>query len=144
MLINFVTFFVDELFWMMTWGWYQLTLGIVISWFMFMLVGRMKILPALILTLGSYSFAVFMYCLFTGYLLINFFQWKFIGGLMPNVYNALDASLILAGIFSLLQLLFYAIINYIRPFLIKYFFILSLISNTIAAFCASLFIKITF
>ncbi len=139
-----VTFFVDELLWMMTWGWYQIALGIVFTWFMFILMGRMRLMSALILTLGSYAFAVVTYFGFVSCLLINFFQWKFIGGSTPDVYNSLDASLLLGGILSVMQALFYCIINYWRPFFITHFFILSLISNLLAALCASFFIKLTF
>lgn len=139
-----VTFFVDELLWMITWGWYQIALGIIISWFMFILMGRMRLLPALFLTIGSYAFAIVTYFVFVSCLLINFFQWKFISGGMPNVYNGIDASLLLGGIFSLLQGLFYCIINNFRSFFIAHFFILSLISNLLAALCAALFLKISF
>ena len=144
MLMHSVTFFVDELLWMMTWGWYQLALGIVFSWFMFILMGRMRMLNALILIVSSYAFAVFVYFIVVSALLINFFQWKFIGGGTPNVYSSLDASLILGGILSVLQYIFYLIINHWRPFYVVHFFVLSLISNLGAAFCASLFLKLTF
>jgi len=144
MLIRSVTFFVDELLWMMTWGWYQLTLGLIFTWFMFILMGRMRLMPALFLTVGSYAFAIVTYFVFVSCLLIHFFQWKFIGGGTPNVYNPLDASLILGGILSLLQCLFYCIINYWRPFFVTHFFILSLVSNLLAAFCATFFIKLSF
>lgn len=136
-----VTFFVDELLWMIAWGWYQLAFGVVISWFMFMLMGRMRFFPALFLTIGSYAFAIVVYFVFVSCLLINFFQWKFIGGGVPNVYSPLEASLILGGILALLQLLFYTIINYWRSFFIFHFFMLSLVSNLVAAYCASFFIK---
>jgi hypothetical protein len=144
MLMRCVTFFVDELLWMMTWGWYQLALALVFSWFMFILMGRMRLLNALFLTVGSYAFAIVTYFGFVSCLLINFFQWKFIGGGVPNVYNPLDASLILGGILSVLQGLFYFIINYWRPFFFTHFFVLSLASNLLAALCASFFIRINF
>lgn len=144
MLMRCVTFYVDELLWMMTWGWYQLTLGLVFTWFIFILMGRMRLMPALFLTIGSYAFAIVTYFGFVACLLINFFQWKFIGGGVPNVYSPLDASLILGGILSVLQCLFYSIINYWRPFFVVHFFILSLVSNLLAAFCASFFIRLTF
>lgn len=144
MLMRCVTFFVDELLWMLTWGWYQLTLGLVFTWFMFILMGRMRIIHALFLTAGSYAFAIVTYFGFVACLLINFFQWKFIGGGMPNVSNPLDASLFLGGILSVLQGLFYCIINYWRPFFVAHFFILSLMSNLLAALCASFFLKLSF
>ncbi len=139
-----VSFFVDELLWMMTWGWYQLALGLVFTWFMFILLGRMRLMPALILTIGSYAFAIATYFGVVSCLLINFFQWKFIGGGAPDVYNALDASLLLGGILAVMQCIFYCIINYWRPFFVIHFFILSLMSNLLAALCASYFLKLTF
>ena len=144
MIMRVVTFFVDELLWMMTWGSYQLALGLIFSWFFFMLMGRLRMLPALFLTVGSYAFAIVVYFAFVSILLINFFEWKFVGGGTPSVYHALDASLILGGILSVLQCLFYLIINIWRPFPVVHFFILSLISNLLAAGAASFFIKITF
>lgn len=143
MIMRVVTFFVDELLWMMTWGSYQLMLGLIFTWFMFILMGRMRMMPALVLTVGSYAFAIVSYVAFVSVLLINFFQWKFVGGGAPNVYSPLDASLLLGGILSVLQLFFYLIINYWRPFFVTHFFILSLISNLAAAFCGSFFIKLT-
>lgn len=103
MVMRVVTFFVDELLWMMTWGSYQLTLGLIFTWFFFTLMGRLRMLPALFLTIGSYAFAIVVYFVFVSILLINFFEWKFVGGGTPSVYNALDASLILGGILSVLQ-----------------------------------------
>ena len=144
MIMRVVTFFVDELLWMMTWGSYQLTLGLIFSWFFFMLMGRLRMLPALFLVVGSYAFSIVVYFAFVSILLINFFEWKFIGGSTPNVYNALDASLILGGILSVLQCLFYLIISIWRTFPVVHFFILSLVSNLLAAGAASFFIKITF
>ena len=144
MLMHGVTFFVDELLWLMTWGWYQLALGVVFTWFMFVLMGRMKLLSALLLTIGSYAFAIFVYFIFVTCILINFFQWKFLAGGQPNVYGAFNASLILACILSVFQCLFYYLINYRRRFYVIYFFILSLISNILAAVCSSFFIKLSF
>jgi hypothetical protein len=139
-----VTFFVDELLWLMTWGWYQLALGVVFTWFMFVLMGRMKLLSALLLTIGSYAFAIFIYFIFVTCILINFFQWKFLAGGQPDVYSAFNASLILACILSVFQCLSYCLIKYNRPFDVIYFFALSLISNILAALCSSFFIKLTF
>lgn len=143
MLMKTVTFFVDELLWMVTWGWYQLSLGILFTWVLFVLMGRLQLLPALLLTVGSYAFAVISYFGIVSYLFINFFQWKFVGGGVPNVSSPLDASLALGGILSVMQYFFYLIINYWRPFFVTHFFILSLISNLAAAFCASFIIKLT-
>jgi len=141
MLMQCVDFFIDELIWMVAWGWYQLIFGIIISWLMFIFLGRMRFLPALFFVLSSYMFAVVIYFGFVSCILINFFEWKFVPGQLPNVYSPLDASLILGSILSVLQLFFYVIVNYWRPLLIINFFMLSLISNLLAAYCSSFFIK---
>ena len=144
MIMQCVTFFVDELLWMMTWGSYQLGFSIVFNWFLCILMGRMRLLQALILTVGSYAFAVIIYFGLVSSLFIYYFQWKFIGGGAPNVSSVLDASLYLGGILSVMQCLFYLIINFWRPFFVAYFVMLSLVANLTAALCASFFIRITF
>ncbi|HMK32375.1 MAG TPA: hypothetical protein VK431_01995, partial [Nitrosopumilaceae archaeon] len=72
MMMRCVTFLVDELLWMMTWGWYQIALGIVFSWFIFILMGRMRLLQALLLVISSYAFAIGTFFVFVSSLMINF------------------------------------------------------------------------
>jgi len=100
--------------------------------------------PALVLALGAYAFSIFVYFSCVAGLFINYFQLKFVAGGMPHVYSPLHASLLLGIIYSALQLCFYCIINYWRKFSVLYFFVLSLVCNTLAALLASCFIKITF
>lgn len=144
MVIRCVSFLIDELLWMVAWGSYQLSFGLIFTWFLFILMGRMRLLPAFILTVGSYAFAIVVYFGLVTSLFVYCFQWKFIGGGVPNVANVLDASLYLGGILSVLQSLFYLIINYWRPFFVAHFCVLSLVANLVAALCASFFIRITF
>ena len=144
MVAQCVTFFVDELLWMVSWGSYQLSFGLVFTWLLFILMGRLPLFQATVLTMGSYAFAIVTYFAIVSCLFVNYFQWKFIGGGVPNVASPLDASLYLGGILSVLQCLFYLIINYWRPFFVLHFFMLSLMSNIAAAFCASFFIRLTF
>lgn len=142
MIMRTVSFLVDELLWMLTWGWYQLSLGLIFSWLLFVCFGRMRAIPAAVLVIGSYAFAIFVYFAFVAGLFVHFFQWKFIAGETPKVFSPLDAALILGGIYSTLQFVFYSIISYWRPLPVARFFVLSLISNLAAAFFASFFIKI--
>lgn len=144
MMMRCVTFFVDELLWMVAWGSYQLSFGLFFTWLVFTLMGRLRLLQAAILTIGSYAFAIVTYFAFVSCLFVNFFQWKFIGGGLPNVSSAVDASLYLAGILSVLQCLFFYIIHCWRSFFVMYFFMLALVSNIAAAVCASFLIRLTF
>ncbi len=143
MMMQCASFFIDELLWMVAWGSYQLSFGLIFTWLLFILMGRMRALQALCLTVGSYAFAIVAFFGVVSCLFINYFQWKFIGGDRPNVFNPLDASLLLGGILSVFQGVFYLIINYWRPFFVTHFFILSLISNVGAAILGSYFIRLT-
>lgn len=59
------SFIVDEWQWGLTWGWYQLTLGVFCSISIFMSMRRAKSLPALILVIISYwsAFVVYLVCM---------------------------------------------------------------------------------
>jgi hypothetical protein len=144
MMIHCVNFCVDELLWMLAWGWYQLAVGIVLTWLAYMFLGKIRMLPAFILALGAYGFSIFVYFACVAGLFVHYFQLSFVAGKMPHVYSPLYASLLLGVIYSALQLFFYCIINYWRTFSVMYFFVLSLVCNTVAALIASSFIKITF
>ncbi|HSC25568.1 MAG TPA: hypothetical protein VLB80_05140 [Candidatus Babeliales bacterium] len=144
MIIRCSNFFVDEFLWMLTWGWYQLTLGLIFTWFIFILMGRMRLLSAFVLTISSYAFAITAYFGLVFCFIINFFQWEFVSGGIPNVYSPFYASLIFAVILSVMQYFFYCIIGYWKIFFASQFFILSLVSNILAALCSSYFIKLTF
>lgn len=144
MVIQCANFCVDELLWMLAWGWYQLALGILFTWLAYMFFGKIRMLSAFVLALGAYGFSVFFYFSFVAGLFIHYFQLNFVAGGMPHVYSPLYASLLLGIIYSFLQLFFYCIINYWRKLSVMYFFVLSLICNTLAALLASSFIKITF
>ena len=143
MMMKIADFCVNELLWLVAWGSYQLSFGLIFTWLLFILMGRLRALQALCLTVGSYAFAIVTFFGIVSCLFINYFQWKYIGGTRPNVLNPLDTSLFLGGILSLLQAVFYLSINYWRPFFVLHFFILSLISNIAAAVCASYFIRLT-
>ena len=144
MVTQCVNFCVDELLWMLTWGWYQLAFGVFFIWLIFMFIGRLKMIPALALALGSYAFSIVVYFSCVGGLFVHYFQLQFVPGEIPQVYGALHASLLLGLIYSFLQFFFYCIIRYWHRLPVISFFIASLIGNTFAALLASLFIKITF
>jgi hypothetical protein len=144
MMVGCVNFCIDELLWMLSWGWYQLALGICFMWFLYIFIGRMKIIPALILTLGAYAFAIVVYFSFVAGLFVNYLQWRFVAGGVPHVFGPLYASLFLGLIYSVLQLLFYCIISYWRNVFVARLFVFSLLSNIAAALVASCFIKVIF
>lgn len=144
MMTECISFCVDELLWMLAWGWYQLAFGVLLSWLAYIFLGHIKMMPAMILALSSYAFAMFVYFAFVSGLFVHHFQWKFMAGNAPRIYSPLYASLILSMIYSVLQLFFYCIINYWRKMSLFFFFVISLVCNVLAALLASSFIKITF
>ena len=144
MKIDCVTFCVDELLWMLSWGWYQLAFGIFFLWFLCTFIMRMKMISALALTLGSYAFAMFCYIAFVAGVFIHYLQWKFVAGQAPHVFSPLYASLFLGLIYSVLQLIFYYALCYWRNIMVLRLFVLSLLSNSMAALVASCFIKVVF
>ena len=144
MIVNCLNFCIDELLWMLAWGWYQLAFGILFTWLAYVFFGKIKMLPAFILVLGAYGFSIVIYFSCVAGLFVNYFQMSFVAGGMPHVYGPLQASLMLGMIYSILQLFFYCIINYWRKLSVVYFFLLSLVCNTLAALLAASFIKITF
>src|SRR5579871_2177972 len=141
MIIDCVGFCVDELLWMLSWGWYQLFFGICFFWSFCTFVMRMKMGPALVLTLGSYAFAMFVYFACVAGLFITYFQWQFIAGNVPNVYTPLSAALFLGVIYSTLQLLFFWLITHWCQRSVMQLFIYSVVSNGLGALLASYFIK---
>ncbi len=137
-------FFVDELLWMLSWGWYQLIFGIIFMWSLHMMIRRMKTVSALVLTISSYAFSMFVYVMCVAGIFINYFQWEFIAERTPQVYNPLYASFFLGLIYSFLQLLFYFLLSFWRNTPVVRLFIISLLSNIAAALIASCFIKVVF
>ncbi|HTM06112.1 MAG TPA: hypothetical protein VL201_02635 [Patescibacteria group bacterium] len=97
---NFVA---DEWRWGLTWGWYQLALGLLCSTSIFMSMRRSKSLPALILVIVSYwsAFIVYLVCMF----LLSIYM---IGYAQVPVHTISSSAVILCcGIFfSLLQAFF--------------------------------------
>ena len=144
MMMRLATFFVDELLWMMTWGSYQIAFGLIFTWFLFILMGRMRLLRAFILTIGSYACALMTYFALVSCFFIYCFQWEFIAGRAPDVFNVLYASVYLGIILSVMQLPFFLIMSYWRRLSVPYFFIISLLSNLAAALCASMILRIKF
>jgi len=61
MLINCIGFCINELLWMLSWGWYQLAFGLVSLWFLYVFVGRIRMIPAMVLACGAYGFSIFVY-----------------------------------------------------------------------------------
>lgn len=93
----------------MTWGWYQITLGLLLTWFLFMYQCRMKSLPALILTVTSYWAAFVVYTLFVVLILGRFISTDQIP--VRLIANHYVVSTGLALIFSSIQSVFFLMLN---------------------------------
>ena len=61
---NWYFFAINQWSWSLTWGWYQLALGLICSVTIFMVMRKLKSLPALILLITSYwsAFIVYFAC----------------------------------------------------------------------------------
>jgi hypothetical protein len=97
------SFVVDEWRWGLTWGWYQLALGVLCSTSIFMSMRRTKSLPALILVIVSYwsAFVVYLVCM----LLSSIYM---IGYAQVSVHTISSSAVIICcGVFfTLLQAFF--------------------------------------
>jgi len=144
MLTRTISILIDELLWILTWGWWQLVMSIILSWKLFVFIGRMKTVRALLLITASYSFALITYFLVVAGLFITYFKWRFIPGNAPSVLNPATASCMLGIIYSLLQTIFFCIIKKGWGHIsISRLGLLSFVSNMTVAFISSLFVGFT-
>jgi hypothetical protein len=135
---------IDQLLWILSWGWYQLLFGTLFSFISYLFLGRLKIVHAFLLSLAAYGFSLGIYLLVVAGVMITYCKVNYISEPEMCVYSPLCASLLLGLIYSFLQLLLFALINHWRKFRVVYFFGLSLLCNILAAFAASSCIKINF
>lgn len=142
MMTRIVGILIDELLWILTWGWWQLCASISFTWMVFVFAGRIKSIRALLLTIASYSFALITYCLIVASLFISYFKWKFIPGNATSVLNPSTAACLLGIIYTFLQMIFFYIIKKgWKHILVPRLTLLSFVSNMTAAFFSSLFVS---
>lgn len=135
---SIVSFLRDEWLWSMTWGWYQISLGLLFTWILLMYHSRMKSLPALILTVTSYWSAFVIYTLF---IIVGLSQLIKTEHMPVQVVNNLTISLGLAFIFTLIQAFFFKIINrWYRLKLTRVIWV-TLLGNIFAALTATYFMR---
>lgn len=141
MITRIIDFLINELLWSLTWGKFQVSLSFILSWMLFVFIGKLRTLPAIVVTITSYLFAILTYTAFVAMLFVNFFKWRYIEG-GSYVASPVHASLSLGIIYSVLQGLFYLIISKRYRFSALLFFFLSLVSNIVSALIASYFIQL--
>jgi hypothetical protein len=134
------TFFLDGWLWSMTWGWYQLSLGLLFTWLLLIYISRIKSLPALILTITSYWSAFAVYTLFVALISTYIVQ----GDYVPE--KAIGSTMIavtLAIVFTLLQGVFFQLIN--QWYHLNFWQVLSItfIGNSMAALFVTYFMQFT-
>ena len=139
-----VSFFVNELLWILSWGWHQLIFGIIFTFFLLMFVSGMRFLRTLFLVVSSYTFAIGIYLFFVAWFCVDSTENNLLFSQISSVYTPLQASIALAFIYSILQGLFYFLVNY-TLFKMRFirFFIMTFLGNILAAFFSSFFIKLT-
>ncbi len=138
----FGDFLLDTWLWNMTWGWNQLSLAFVFMWILVVFIGRLKSVPALILTISSYCFAFVSFSIVVIGVVIYFFQWEYVAKTTDfTPINVLHASISLAVVYTILQSIFYFAINRWYNIAHPWVFIVIITSNAIAAALAIFFIQ---
>src|SRR5438105_10038254 len=133
---SFTPFLIDAWSWGMTWGWYQLALGLLCSTTIFMGMLRRNSLPALMMTLVSYWSA------FTVYLLFFFFSYTYvihINQFSIHIVYGTVLSIIVALLFSLTQAFFLHLIHQWYRIRLQCVLWVTLVGNIFAAALSSLF-----
>jgi hypothetical protein len=101
-------FLIDAWSWGMTWGWYQLALGLLCSTTIFMGMLRRNSLPALMMTLVSYWSAFTVYLIFFGF---SYTYIIYINHSSIQIVYGILLSLCVALLFSLTQAFFLHLIH---------------------------------
>jgi hypothetical protein len=102
------SFITQEWQWSITWGWYQLALGLLCSTTIFMSMRKTKSLPAIILVITSYwsAFIVYLVLMFCSSLyMINIMQKPVL------IISSAPMPLILGIFFTLLQIFFVHLVH---------------------------------
>lgn len=129
---SFFLFLRDEWLWSMTWGWYQISFGLLCTWFLFVYTNRLKSLPALLLTATSYWSAFVIYTLFILLISHVIIQIDYVPG--QTVINSMHVSFFLGIIFTILQTFFFQITNQWYHLKMKQVIAITFLGNSIAAF----------
>ncbi len=136
-------FLLDKWLWSITWGWYQILLAPIFMWMLMVLIGWMKGVSALVLTVTSYVFTFVIYSAFIVCLFVYFFEWEYVShstGYVP--LNPLRASLGLAIVYSIIQSCFFCLVNrWYRLALIR-ILLITVMSNIGAALLATFFTNV--
>jgi hypothetical protein len=100
MLIRFISFFLDEWVWNMTWGWYQIMYSMVCTWLFFCVLGKIRMIPSLCMTFLSYAMTFIVYTI----IVVGISMWDVVTVHMsPYTLSTTTALLGLGGIYSVLQ-----------------------------------------
>jgi hypothetical protein len=123
----------DEWSWSITWGWYQIALGLLCSSIIFIGMRRLKSLPAIVLVVTSYWSAFIVYCLLMGLSCVYAFGTAHAS--VHIVYNPM-ASLLLGLLFSVVQALFLNMVHHWYRVQLLCVLSVTLLGNSMAAFLA--------
>jgi len=137
-----IDFILGTWLWNMTWGWYQVSLAFIFMWIFVAFMGRMKNGTAFLLILSSYVASFSVYSFFVVGVLMYWLQWEWVVD-KTSVYvptNVLIASLCLGAIYTLLQSIFFVILREKYYILFPTIFIVTIVSNGLAALLSTYFI----
>jgi hypothetical protein len=139
-----IDFFISTWLWAITWGIYHVPVNIFVMFFLLKFVGKFKIVPSVLLAFFSKIFAVTSYSLIV-FLIVKIFGLKFIPEI--NVDNAQAINILLACIsvgiiYSILQSLFFFIINKFYSINLRITILISFVSNIATALFIYRFLEI--
>jgi len=128
-------FMLSEWLWNVTWGWYHIPVNTFMMLFLLKFFGRMRIMPAVLLSVFSQLFSFFMFSaiVIAGpmYLLgLTFVPYDCYA---QQALHPIFSCLFLGGIYFLFQILFFVLVNLSYKINLRLVILISLVSNLVTA-----------
>lgn len=128
-------FLLSQWIWNVTWGWYHVPINIFVMLFFLKFFGYLRIMPAVLLAFFSQLFSLLVFSVFVIavpiYALdIHFSLYDCYAQAYPNV---LLTSLSLAAIYCVLNIFFFAIVNFFYSLNLRLLILISCVGNGITA-----------
>lgn len=134
MLVKISDFFISTWIWAVTWGIYHIPLNIIVMLFLLKFFGKFKIVPSVLLSFFSKIFAVTLYTLIV-FIVVFALGLSFVPEKIESleVINTLLACISVGIIYSVLQSLFFLIVNRFYYLNLRITTLISFVSNMITA-----------
>lgn len=129
-------FFLTQWLWSITWGWYHALFAALFMTLLLRFFARKKLLASFALAAGSQLWSFVLYSLFVVGVLIVAFDLQYAPESFESVAQETNFFVVafnLGLIYSVLQLFFFMIVKHWYRFSVRLTFLLSIISNVLAA-----------